>query len=441
MLKPIPIKSEKTFNKIYKYLIISITIVFFSLQWACGGSNIRRLERTVEKNLKSARPAHHHLGFLVYDPITKDTLIRKAAEHFFVPASNVKIFTLYSALKLVPEKMPVLKYSMRGDTLYFAGQADPTGLHPHFKDSTAVKFLSRFDFVKYVSGNMATTAFAPGWAWEDYDQSYSPERSGFPLYGNVVSFYPNSAADIIPLDFKDSIVLKEMKFRRKANRNLFYVSPRTLDSIEIPLHVSPRLTTDLLKNILSGNITTAEQMPATTQETLWGIARDSVLIRMMVESDNFLAEQLLLAASASLSDTLESKTAISYVLEQLGTDLKPSPRWVDGSGLSRYNLFTPGTMVFVLNRLYQEFGENYIFNFFPKGGVSGTLKEDFVGDPDPYIVAKSGSLGNIYCLSGYLKTDSGRLLIFSYMNNHFTMERQQLKEEMALIFKLIRDNY
>jgi D-alanyl-D-alanine carboxypeptidase/D-alanyl-D-alanine-endopeptidase (penicillin-binding protein 4) len=288
---------------------------------------------------------------------------------------------------------------------------------------------------------MSITAFAPGWAWEDYDRSFASERSSFPLYGNVVSVYPNKSVEVSPAYFKDSVVFRNMAFRRKDVHNNFYVPTDTSDSIAIPMHMSPALTSDLLNELLNGNITTAEQMPVLDKKTIWGISRDSILKRMMVESDNFLAEQLLLAASATLSDTLESKTAISHMMERMAADLNPSPKWVDGSGLSRYNLFTPGSMVNVLNRLYLEFGKDYIFNFFPKGGVSGTLKEDFNGDPNPYIIAKSGSLGNVYCLSGYLITTSGRLLIFSYMNNHFTIERQQLKEEMALMFKFIRDNY
>ena len=70
---------------------------------------------------------------------------------------------------------------------------------------------------------------------------------------------------------------------------------------------------------------------------------------MMQESDNFLAEQLLLLASSTLSDTLNTKTAIEYMLNNHLKDLKQQPRWVDGSGLSRYNLFSPEAIVYVLN--------------------------------------------------------------------------------------------
>ncbi len=441
MLKSIIYKKEFTFISVRKYLYYSIAFFLLTLHFACGSSKFRRLEKAMDKEFRSRARTHHHMGFMLYDPVSKDTLIREAADRYFVPASNLKVFTLYAALKLIPENIPVLKYSVVGDTLYFEGQADPSGLHPYFRDSTALEFLSRFQFIRYHPNNLATTAFAPGWAWEDYDQSFAPERNGFPLYGNVVSIYPDSNPRVIPGYFKDSVVISDMTFRREESRNFFYIPRTTSDSLEIPIKVNTDLTARLLHHSLDKNVAITKQMPAVDKEILSGISRDSIIKRMMVESDNFLAEQLLLAVSATLSDTLQSEIAIRHMLEEVVPEIKPPPKWVDGSGLSRYNLFTPGAMVNVLNRLYLEFGDTYIINFFPKGGVSGTLKEHFHGNSNPFIFAKSGSLGNIYCLSGYLKTESGRLLIFSFMNNHFTMESAQLKAQMASIFEFIRDNY
>ncbi|MGI9552249.1 MAG: D-alanyl-D-alanine carboxypeptidase, partial [Aurantibacter sp.] len=77
----------------------------------------------------------------------------------------------------------------------------------------------------------------------------------------------------------------------------------------------------------------------------------------------------------------------------------------------------------------------------PKGGVSGTLEDWYPGNPKPYIIAKTGSLGNNHCLSGYLITKSGKTLIFSFMNNHFRRPSSKIKRRMQLIFEEIRDGY
>src|SRR5690606_33839696 len=130
------------------------------------------------------------------------------------------------------------------------------------------------------------------------------------------------------------------------------------------------------------------------------------------------------------SDTLDGRLAQKYMLEHDLSDLTQPPKWVDGSGLSRYNLFTPESMVQVLNKMYDEFPKDRLFSLFPVGGVSGTLENWYPGNPEPYIFAKSGSLSNNYNLSGYLITKSGKTLIFSFMNNHYLESTTGVKNHM-----------
>ena len=162
---------------------------------------------------------------------------------------------------------------------------------------------------------------------------------------------------------------------------------------------------------------------------------------MMYVSDNFLAEQLLLMCASTLSDTLNSKKVISHVLENELKDLKNPPRWVDGSGLSRYNLFTPESMVSVLQRMYQEISHKELFALFPSWDRGGTIEVWNKPEESRYLFAKSGAMGNTYNLSGYLKTKSGRMLIFSCMNNHFRIPSARVREEIELILMSLRDKY
>jgi len=182
-------------------------------------------------------------------------------------------------------------------------------------------------------------------------------------------------------------------------------------------------------------------MPCEEKMILSGILTDSINKRMMQESDNFLAEQLLLLASSTLSDTLNTGTAIEYMLENHLKDLKQPPRWVDGSGLSRYNLFSPEAMVYVLNAIHREVPKERLFHLFAEGGESGTISDWYQGNPQPYIYAKTGTLGNNHNISGYLITKSGKTLIFSFMNNHFTNPASEIKQQMQYVFEWVRDNY
>ncbi|MBT8297032.1 MAG: D-alanyl-D-alanine carboxypeptidase, partial [Maribacter sp.] len=91
--------------------------------------------------------------------------------------------------------------------------------------------------------------------------------------------------------------------------------------------------------------------------------------------------------------------------------------------------------------LYSNIPKERLFLFFPEGGQSGTLEDWYPGDPNPYIYAKTGSLGNNHNLSGYLITKSGKTLIFSFMNNHFMESSSEIKKRMQGIFERIRDTY
>jgi len=107
--------------------------------------------------------------------------------------------------------------------------------------------------------------------------------------------------------------------------------------------------------------------------------------------------------------------------------------------LSRYNLFSPISIVQVLEKIQQN-SEHYL-EFFPIGGETGTLEHWFNGTDQPYIYAKTGSLGNNFNLSGFLITSSGKTLIFSFMNNHYTQPSSVVKKEMGVVLRRIRDDY
>jgi D-alanyl-D-alanine carboxypeptidase/D-alanyl-D-alanine-endopeptidase (penicillin-binding protein 4) len=116
---------------------------------------------------------------------------------------------------------------------------------------------------------------------------------------------------------------------------------------------------------------------------------------------------------------MDEAAIIQLLLKQDFKTLPVKPRWVDGSGLSRYNQFSPSDMIAVLTQLKAEQPWEKIKNLFPKAGV-GTLRSlnSSAGD---FVYAKTGSMGGVYCLSGYVLTKKGNWLSFSIMvNNHNT---------------------
>ncbi len=416
------------------YLILGLALFLISCKSA-------QIAKKITKTFDSSFYDNQFTGLLIYNPETNDTIINYNGNKYFIPASNTKIITLYTALQVLPEKIPAFKYTIDQDTITIQGTGDPSFLHSYFQDSTALNMVKNFKKVNLVLNNLSDDKFGPGWAWEDYDTYFSPERSSFPMYGNVITVRNLDSLQSIPKVLKKKLDYSTTERSRNYNKNRFFYNPEKNKTIEIPLVIDSLLITELWNAILPNKVTLVNSSPKKMELVAYSVPSDSLYKRMMFVSDNFLAEQLLILSSSTLSDTLSSNKIRKLILENQLKELKQRPRWVDGSGLSRYNLFTPVSFVKILTKLYADIPRDRLFNLFPVGGKSGTLKNWYAGNPRPYIYAKSGSLGNNYSLSGYLITDSGETLIFSFMNNHYTKPTTEVKKRMQSVFEWLRDNY
>ena len=75
-----------------------------------------------------------------------------------------------------------------------------------------------------------------------------------------------------------------------------------------------------------------------------------------------------------------------------------------------------------------------VFELLPTGGNTGTLDGRFK-DYSQFIYAKTGTLSNNHNLSGYIVTKSGKLLVFSYMNNHYRYKTSTIQKQTDTILK------
>lgn len=416
----------------------------------------RNLNRELDKSFKTSEIFRKGFaGLMVYDPATGEILYEYNSEKYFTPASNIKLLTFYAGITTLGDSVPALKYEIRNDSLIFTGTGDPSFLHEEFPYSQVFSFLrQREEHLYFAPPLFKEKAFGPGWAWDDYNWDFSAERGAFPIYGNRVSFNfaPADSVKIHPEYFRkrtqvnsSSIEVVRPKATREFSENRFtaeHVNMNQESKQLIPFRYSSDLVVELMQDTLGRKIGLLKERPANYNpiKTLYSVPTDSLYKKMLQESDNFIAEQILLMTAGIVSDTLKSGNAIEHVKDAHLFDLPDDPKWVDGSGLSRYNLVTPRSLVRVLEKISREVPAPRLFNLMPSGGVSGTLKEDFVSEK-PYLFAKTGTLSNTYNLSGFLKTKRGRLLIFSFMNNNHMVPTALLKQEMEIILKRIRDNY
>jgi D-alanyl-D-alanine carboxypeptidase/D-alanyl-D-alanine-endopeptidase (penicillin-binding protein 4) len=166
---------------------------------------------------------------------------------------------------------------------------------------------------------------------------------------------------------------------------------------------------------------------------------DSFLVPLMHRSDNFFAEQSLLMVSQRVLGYMSDRALIDTILATDLRGLPQPPRWVDGSGLSRYNLFTPQDMVTILYRMLQEFGWSRIKTIFPSGN-EGTLRGYYVNDSTA-IYAKTGTLSGVVALSGFLQTRKGKWLAFSVLVNNHQSTATAVRRQVENFLGELRNRY
>jgi D-alanyl-D-alanine carboxypeptidase/D-alanyl-D-alanine-endopeptidase (penicillin-binding protein 4) len=99
----------------------------------------------------------------------------------------------------------------------------------------------------------------------------------------------------------------------------------------------------------------------------------------------------------------------------------------DGSGLSRYNVVSPETIIHVLDAMRRSPQAGVFRESLPIAGVDGTIRNRMRGTPAAGNVhAKTGTLNMVRSLSGYVTTADGRPLLFSLMANHFTLPTRDI---------------
>jgi D-alanyl-D-alanine carboxypeptidase/D-alanyl-D-alanine-endopeptidase (penicillin-binding protein 4) len=100
---------------------------------------------------------------------------------------------------------------------------------------------------------------------------------------------------------------------------------------------------------------------------------------------------------------------------------------LDGSGLASGNLITPLAFTRILRFIrghprYATFAAGL-----PQSGQAGSLRTRFLGTPlAGHVWAKTGSIGGVNTLSGYIELSKGRVLTFSVQANHHTLDTRTI---------------
>lgn len=394
--------------------------------------------------------ASHHTGLIIYDPQKDKTVFNYKDDNFFIPGSNVKILTMYGAIAYLDQTIPAAYYQITGDTMIVWGAGDPGTYYPDINMESALIDLLKSTDKKIVFSNdhFTTGRYGRGWAWDDHMFTYQAERNAFPIYGNRLWIERFGDSIVVVPDYAAILLNVEKGSETNATRNelgtqyTYQYNSRSGTAATIPMYLFENDIRFIWQEATGKQITFKDYPLNKKASFVAQTNRDTLLQLMMKDSDNFIAEQLLLACALDQIDSLDDEEIIKRTLKGPLSFITDSIVWIDGSGLSRYNLMSPRSTVAVLDKFLDLKGLDYVKEIFPAGGESGTLKNFFPGkNGSSYIFAKSGSLRNTFCLSGYLITSSGKVLIFSWMNNNYRKSSSDIRSSMEQLFIFLRDHY
>ncbi|MDI9311118.1 MAG: D-alanyl-D-alanine carboxypeptidase [Limnohabitans sp.] len=369
------------------------------------------------------------LGVLLYDISNQKTVFKLQEHKFFIPASTLKLFTTLAAVSFIKDSLNGFLSYETNDTLFLLPLADPSFLDPRFPQIISEKISKTSKTIAFLYYPNTIKTYGYGWSWDEYDEDYMPERSLLPIHQNLVKIqYQKDSIITYPKYFSNNVSVEKttskfLAFSRQRFQNKFFSRPSnyTFASTYIPFIVGDSLqlpTAILAAEFPDKNICNLPFRPNNQNlKALKTQNLDSLIKTMLLESDNFIAEQLLINIGLQDSTMFSESFTIQKTLNNYPITNKNAPLWLDGSGLSRYNLVTPTHTLQVLLSLDSLLPQDRLNNLVSTGN-RGTLKGLYTKYPQN-IHAKTGTLSNNLALAGYINTLKNKRFAFVIMvGNH-----------------------
>jgi len=390
---------------------------------------------------------------------------------FFMPASNQKLLTSAAALALLGPSWRFRTEALRppgaarhgvlDGPLWLRGSGDPTLDVPHL-DALA-RAVRRAGIVRVRGGVIADDTlfdkqpYGDGWSWNYLSDYYAAPVRALNFAANVVRVLvrPGASAGAAPrvrvepegsglrvvvrARTRPPGAARTLAVTRPLGRDVILVegglpldapavSAPMLATVQDPARFAARVFAACLRRAgvrVDGGVRLARTPPTARPVAVHASATLAELLpRMNKPSDNLIAEALFKTLGARHSRTGSFAGGCAAVRAWLDSVGVPAAEvdMADGSGLSRLNGVTPNALARLLRLMCDRpEGELWIASL-AVAGVDGTLRNRMKGTAAAGNVrAKTGYVGYVSSLSGYVTTASGEPLLFVIlMNNHRT---------------------
>ena len=425
-----------------------------------------RLENQIDSLLQDSLLNPAMIGLQIISLEDSVVLYDRNSAKLFHPASNTKLLTTSTGLHalgtafqfktIISTDGTIAKGTLRGN-LYVKAYGDPL-FRTSDLDSLAEQLSAKE--LRTITGKLVgdrsyfdTLSWGKGWMWDDEPDADEAFISPMTVNANAVELEiragdrPGTAAFVVAnpptsfVEIRNSTVtsydtlIPPLTVGRRHGENIVRVDGRIapgspnrkfLISVCRPEEYYLHLLRErfALRGI---TIQGVSQIDSTHGDIFLGgvyHSLDSVIHQINKPSDNIAAENLLkiiAAEQSGLPGTAERGLfCVKEYLCALGIDTV-NMTLADGSGVSWYNMISPGMMVQLLRQQYES-RETFahLYESLPIAGLDGTLKSRMVGTrAEGNVRGKTGSLTGESCISGYVTSADGRLLAFSIFINHY----------------------
>lgn len=465
--------------------VATLLMIGCSTQQSLKDSNTPagKLHNDLSAKFDDAQFENAHWGVLIKSLKTGEVIYSRNEKKMFMPASNMKLFTSASAMMaLSPDYRYVTKLvtngvmsdsTLNGDII-LVGSGDPT-ISGRYNDGNVTETFEQWADslimlgIKKINGNIIgddncfdDDFYGTGWSADYETDYYAAQISGISFNDNCVdvtvipsakiadicsvsvvpnTHYVNIVNQTVTAPVGDSV--NNIYFYRKRGTNTVYVrgtmSQGKKPWIESVAIDNPTLfTTTVLKEVfeskgihVNGSAMDIDDRADTLryenarQLASFSSVPYSVIIRTINKpSQNFYTEQVLRTMGKERYGTgsVETGRAVARpILASWGVDTVRL-QYVDGSGLSRLNLITPSDIVSILEGMYKE---KYFLPFYeslPIAGVDGSIRSRMKGTKaEGNVHAKTGFIGYVRALSGYVTSADGEMFVFSMVANNYTV--------------------
>ncbi len=227
----------------------------------------------------------------------------------------------------------------------------------------------------------------------------------------------------IPLGEADTIRIGQRAPVRLASAALLH----TLERRGITVEGGVRIAWDPGETVGDGDCTTGGTKPlgvacpeAFRITGLKSPPMGEIIKAILEPSQNWMTEQLVKTLGDLQGEEGSWREGFQvqrdFLTQKVGVD-SLDIFYQDGSGLSAYNLVTPRALVRIFEFMAQSPHSSIFRNALASPGEDpGTLRRRLL-PLEEQVFAKTGTINHVNSLSGYLRTQSGRELIFSVLTN------------------------